>query len=336
MILYKYVTADTAIKIIKNKTLFFNNPHNWNDPFELIVNDPNYTDNPSLIYELLSLKFKYAKGEFTAEECLQFIENNKYTESRKDNLISNSIIGLSLSKKWNNLLMWAHYTDQHKGCVFEIDIEDDLFFINKFLYKVRYKSMRPLMGIKENNIFIERLIKALPNNIDNNLKDYIIDYSTKSKDWKYEKEWRLISLKKDADFIDKSHKCFFNIPPISIKAIFFGIKIERSDANEIYSIIKTDPAFNHIRLFQAKLNKLEFKIDAEPFDITNWFTCHEESLCTKKSITFFDKLTLYIFKKNSIFIKLNNFTIRILKPEIEKLIIRNWKIRFGKSLNEID
>jgi hypothetical protein len=37
---------------------------------------------------------------------------------------------LSLTAAKENLLMWAHYADEHKGAVVEIDIRDPLFSEN--------------------------------------------------------------------------------------------------------------------------------------------------------------------------------------------------------------
>ena len=108
---------------------------------------------------------------------------------------------LSLTETNNNLLMWSHYADQHKGIVIEFDMAQPLFDSYKsspntmldenldeevidqedakkkeainagVIQRVRYNSLRPDM-----------------NKFDNILEHFLV----KSEEWIYEKEHRVI------------------------------------------------------------------------------------------------------------------------------------------------
>lgn len=86
---------------------------------------------------------------------------------------------LALSENPSNLLMWAHYANEHRGFTVGFDATNNFFDQKRssvdqlrHLRKVKYSETRP------------RLIFSQINSID--------DLMVKSADWAYEKEWRLL------------------------------------------------------------------------------------------------------------------------------------------------
>ncbi|EBJ2076140.1 DUF2971 domain-containing protein, partial [Salmonella enterica] len=117
---------------------------------------------------------------------------------------------ISLSETNNNLLMWSHYADQHKGIVIEFDTSKPLFESYKDFTALRFDEdiEGEIIDIEENErrenikagcIQRVRYNSKRPNikNFENILEHFLI----KSEEWIYEKEHRIILPLLTADFI---------------------------------------------------------------------------------------------------------------------------------------
>ncbi|MAQ98969.1 MAG: hypothetical protein CMI00_00335 [Oceanospirillaceae bacterium] len=134
-------------------------------------------------------------NQYTRDHALELIGESEYTDSpSEDELYNQQWIEKSLNGAYNktgivsfsetkdNLLMWSHYADQHKGIVLCFDTSHPFFAKDpsrdKQLARVHYRKDR---------------MKALPQSLRNGL--YMADstriYFEKSDEWIYEKEYRL-------------------------------------------------------------------------------------------------------------------------------------------------
>lgn len=149
---------------------------------------------------------------------------------------------LSLSKLNNNCVMWAHYTDNHKGFVLGFDENHSFFNRAK---KVKYVKER--YTINMGNI-----------SFDENLFLY------KDRSWSYEKEVRVISD------LDKSNRTLsgniklFSVPPELIRAVYFGVEFDRFIRQRVIKKIKNSDNLNHISTYEAELSDTEFIMEMEP------------------------------------------------------------------------
>ena len=98
---------------------------------------------------------------------------------------------LSLSKNWDNPLMWAHYSDSHKGFILGFDSTHQFF--NDYLSKDE-KESKYLKDV----IYADERVK-IPSKLDEP-KLMFEAFLTKSTDWQYEQEVRLLST------LNLSHK----------------------------------------------------------------------------------------------------------------------------------
>lgn len=117
------------------------------------------------------------------------------------------------TKPINNTLLWAHYADGHKGFCIEYDFSTDF-----------RKRMISFNQIKYGNIDLNKDLFTI--------KDA---FMTKSIDWKYENEVRLLSYDSD------SESDYGTIPldsESSISAIYFGIKCPPKRISVIKSLQK--------------------------------------------------------------------------------------------------
>ena len=112
---------------------------------------------------------------------------------------------LSLTEKPDNLLMWAHYAQNHEGFIIGFDTDHEFFSKSDDgtgLWKVKYSMKRPSLPknlIEEQfsrqpkinphgfvNVFIDRGNNFNP---DSDPDDYRF---VKSFEWEHEQEWRLV------------------------------------------------------------------------------------------------------------------------------------------------
>lgn len=98
MILYKYVSHDAGMKILKNCSVGFTKPIHFNDPFEIEAAYPSAIGNNPIDIMMNSIR-NWAKKDAW----------------------KNSTGILSLTRQPLNPLMWAHYGREHKGMVIGID-----------------------------------------------------------------------------------------------------------------------------------------------------------------------------------------------------------------------
>lgn len=123
-------------------------------------------------------------------------EKNEMTMMEIMNEFISAMGVVSLTETQRNLLMWAHYASEHKGCC--IGYKDDLFDdATKIDNSMNFFSYTPIKVNYDTVVFDDELIERL-DNIPSKLEDE--DYaeiikkamSTKSNDWLYEKEHRCI------------------------------------------------------------------------------------------------------------------------------------------------
>lgn len=298
MILYKYTDIKTALIILKNLKFRYTQPIAFNDPFEVspiaerdiedgfikenveyIVSSPNhmnfvYEKTMRELYDKLSSsqKLKITFENYKKVQLPRLVnEINNYNESIPkvifdrikvlnpdftDDFFNNlpEAIGsstgvLCMSKSSDNILMWSHYANSHLGVILEIDTNNN-FFAN--LNEVKYDLKRPSLDVNKD-----------PINDDEKIKYAMDVFFTKSKSWKYEKEFR--DIKRIADGENTHHIdqrgfpiVLFEFPKSIIKGIIFGSKIKKEEKTEYVSFIR-DLGFN-IKFKEALLHKSLFKI----------------------------------------------------------------------------
>ena len=264
-VLYKYLDVDGAIHTLKGCSVKFTPPNKFNDPFEfmpggysgdtpevrlqivkeLLVQDPKYrilyNTITGLSYSIddwkISLAINVEQTQKIADKIFVNLQNRNWKDFVK--LASEKFVCLSLSQCRDNLLMWAHYAEMHKGIVIGFKME---FFSH--LHKVTYSTKRVLIP------FSVTVSQTQRNKIA------VAVMTTKSEDWSYEQEWRSILHRKELKYSNGLYLQDF--PPEAIDSIILGVNIDESLKKEILaSILK----FPNCKLYQAKLHQSEFALD---------------------------------------------------------------------------
>ena len=123
----------------------------------------------------------------------------------------NEIHVCSLSKTYDNILMWSHYADAHKGCCIELEVTSE-----KGITKKEVQYVECIEDI-EGNDYKEEAYQIL---------------SKKLKCWDYENEIRFLKeIPKD--------KRLIKFIKIKIHTVYLGCKMTSKDVNFYKNLIKT-------------------------------------------------------------------------------------------------
>jgi hypothetical protein len=241
--LYKYRSmASMGLQdIFEKKKVFFNDATKFNDPFECrphLTVDGSPLARAAFLKELTRDRFPNAsraeikklmrgKGAFLMDQdklrkaCNEFV----------------ATVGIyCLSEKKDDLLMWAHYSQAHRGlCLeFEASTERSLFWE---AFRVVYQEAYPIvnmMRIGEAEEFRKALL-------------------TKSTHWAYEQERRVLKMEDEGGAGD------YYFPPAALTGVIFGALMSSRDKETIKNWIQAYPS--EIAIYQATLNEHRYQLD---------------------------------------------------------------------------
>lgn len=178
MNIYKYFSLERGTNFLNLPLMRISTSNSLNDPFES----------------------EYARSDLKAIEEIYRKKYENHWQAYLKKFQDYGIISLTTNNN-NNLLMWSHYADEHKGIVIGFDINEnnpsDFFYTPTTcrFEKVKYSQSRQFEGIIN----------------ENNLDEVKLHYSIlKSNEWNYESEYRFILSYKDADilYLNKKNSLF--------------------------------------------------------------------------------------------------------------------------------
>lgn len=240
--IFKYHKIDKfLVLLLKNSAIWFSNPLSFNDPFDcnLTIDANNSPEQIKKYFQLANWK-KLKHSDSNVDKLINSNFSDKEAFKRKLNSTKRKImdnLGVACFTTNNdNLLMWAHYTQEHKGVVLEFDHSKDIDFF-KPLKLINYINEYPKYNYyNARKKVVEKLIL------------------NKSNHWKYENEIRLLKHKVGlAEF--KS---------LSLKAIYFGVRTSEKQINTIKTCINENrQKYNHVKLYKGKIDETDYKINFE-------------------------------------------------------------------------
>jgi len=162
--------------------------------------------------------------------------------------VLNQHVGIMcLSEVPDSLLMWGHYTDDHRGFVVGFDF-DHAFFSKRrgqedefgFLRRVNYQCERPKIVLSDTSSPAW--------------------FNTKSDQWAYEREWRMLRVLSEADSRKERTPfpcCLFAFPEDAVLEIIIGL---RSTPSLIQRLESLAAAFPRATLLRANENPTEYSL----------------------------------------------------------------------------
>ena len=242
--IYKYVSAERCLQMLRTNTIRFTQPEELNDPFEFC---------PSLDLELLKKEYLSAPKRKSAIKAgtddkilMKDFKDHCLEVARAISQLNKSTGVLSLSESADVPLMWSHYAEEHSGFVIGLDANS---LISRGMPKdksgvygigpVNYRSTRARFPVEHGSNFDFMLIK--------------------DSCWSYEHEWRIVrglaSLNKVSDsvYVDE-------IPASSILCVIRGARSDKKHVREMLDILREDK-YKHVHQYAAYPHADEFSID---------------------------------------------------------------------------
>jgi|AntAceMinimDraft_17_1070374.scaffolds.fasta_scaffold47062_4 hypothetical protein len=236
---------DYTIKNLTNNQIWFSSPLDFNDPFDYFVpHNLNFTDDEfrKIIYRPPNIP------EEQYNQMLQYCKENpkefeKWIENGQSNFTSKNRVACFCEEK-TNILMWSHYAASHEGLCLKFDSSYD----NRFFHEDDWNYHK--MPIKK--VIYPKKIKKINYFKDNNNFFFNCAY-TKSHQWYYEKEHRIISAVDSIKFNKKS-----------LVEINFGCKLNQEDSKvqDIIKLVKSCK-YPNVKFIQANKCKDRFELEFE-------------------------------------------------------------------------
>lgn len=130
-----------------------------------------------------------------------------------------------------SMLMWAHYANNHQGICIEYEVPS---YVDPYI--PMFHNLMPVIYSNERVPIIEQCVRSLqPPGLTADILWDIYKYGllTKSIDWKYQNEWRLVSCDNLLS-ADDDYNCKF----FKIKKVYLGNRMNSQDRLKIIEICK--------------------------------------------------------------------------------------------------
>lgn len=225
--IYRYMPINNqTILALKEHYLWFSSFASFNDPYEGKIRvSKNYAKEDLIAF------FTSREHMMTEEDKAELLANPNAFIEKGMCLAREGIKICCFSTICDNLLMWAHYADKHKGICLQFDITEDNSNALDSLMHVQYTNVNYSFNyIHDSDGYIRKLV------------------CTKALDWAYEKEIRVSKP------VMEGNICYYN--PRMLKSVILGCKSEAEDIEKIKQILP-----EWVELKQCVLNDYAFKID---------------------------------------------------------------------------
>lgn len=280
MSFYKYTSINTAALVLQNSSLRWSSPLLFNDleecqftPFtkeqhlkshetyiqvlegcargHLVYNTNKFSDITMQLIQVVALSM--AKGTYDRKDYSDVLTNiSANPDSDYRDFMNTALIRcfrvLCVTEKYDNSLMWAHYADQHYGCVFEFE---KLYDKEPRLLRKGYVRYHENVEPRSNPL--DMLLYGETDEVrDLMIRDVAF---SKRTSWEYEQEYRFmfsesfgeITTKIDMQnntkgiIVNRQSEQLFtdvNFSKKSLKFIIFGVRCTSKDINSIVDILQ--------------------------------------------------------------------------------------------------
>lgn len=282
---FKYMSVDTALKVIEGRSLRWSNPLKFNDPFdhqigfsfdfsgeqlgrrileefERIVFGGKEEFKQPTMFSALAMQLQSIKDRLPKDEVMRKFKDatnkiagnfdtfiNKLHHTIHEHLTHSRV--LCVSEHHDNVVMWSHYANKHQGVVLQLECVDEIDNTLLAARKVIYS--RELPRFPSLDSYVRHLTGEEPLGIAELSLEMAF---TKHEDWSYEKEWRV-------------HMPLLNEPPgdgFSIYtedprvfgAVYLGCRISNGDADQVI-----DAVHKHIpnaKIYRGRKNARSFEL----------------------------------------------------------------------------
>ncbi|PYI91907.1 MAG: hypothetical protein DME97_11995 [Verrucomicrobia bacterium] len=280
--MYKYC-GDWGVDIVRFLQLKVTPPDQFNDPFEFMP-APAGCFNLSDLNEIMSNE-KAMREDFDTLKAQgaplqgfesyrrylqQQIQNEKFTDKLKGGFktieapercrnlckeVSESLGLVCFTTKPENLLMWSHYANGHKGLV--IGFDSDHAFFNE---RCRLRPVEYPKSEDDRRFVWDFSLNPGDDGYQSMAETFIV---TKSRRWHYEDEWRMLL---ELESLERRLICggvlgyFINFPVGAITKVILGYRCPFDTEQAIREVMKLHGLSPRDKLLRAEPHATEFKL----------------------------------------------------------------------------
>lgn len=247
--LYKYRSLGTAedrdhtLRILTHNEIYFAKCTEFNDPFDCHLHISVEVGFEAHKARLGELRPDLSQAELDAQTRKDLHPANIRKREQEVNAAIHRInenTGIfSMSAKRDNLLMWSHYADCHRGICIEFKTAAGTLF-GCDLLDVDYVVDYPKLNVCDNPDI--EFVKQC--------------FRTKSIDWEYEEEWRIIYTKTGCQF--------FRPEDQELSGVIFGAHISENDKQAVVRCLAG--RLHAVKLYQAREFRDRFGLDVVPIE----------------------------------------------------------------------
>lgn len=235
-LIYRYRSdSDFTLDELASSYIFFTSRDKLNDPFDcfpaLLKSNPDSASVKRYIANELKRSFpefnKTLNERVINDTINRLSSGSHYRKTVNDQIekLANQIGISCFTTVANNLMMWSHYANSHKGLCLKFDITKDPLFFDDISEVIYTDTFEPIEVDLEHGKELENF-KSL--------------FLTKSQIWKNEKELRLIRVKGGP----------YPIKSTALVSITFGINISKKFQKAIIDTTKNN--YPHLEYYQAR------------------------------------------------------------------------------------
>lgn len=287
---FKFASAESAQKIIAGRSLKWSSPVEFNDPFDhqagfalnldeehfarllaesmlrVIFTDASVGAGASPLFTEHLLRLRQIRARLSREElsvqlrqpALEVARNitsgvGEFNAAIQRHLLHSRV--LCVSETVDNVVMWSHYADQHRGVAFQLGCIDALD--NRVLAARQVQYTGRFIAFPTPEEYTQHLTGERP--IDMMSLVWKIAF-TKHIDWAYEREWRvhipLLGEQPNSTF------SIFDEPPEVFQAMYLGC---RMSARQVQSLIKlASETLPRMKVYHATPSRTSYSLHFEP------------------------------------------------------------------------
>jgi hypothetical protein len=248
--LYKYQPYNVqTLDNLKDRRLWLSKPARFNDPFDCArfqIADMT-EDDWKVLYDWVREDAPIRKVVFDAKYSQEGHPNDRFkaeTIESAEKWVAKRVEVMRhqrgvacFSEKVDDIQMWAHYAEGHRGFCLEFDTSYDPF---PKAFPVIYSDTLPSLNPAD------VLVKG---------STMMAMVTTKSSCWSYEKEWRIFHMEGDKEYgVDVS----------ALTGVYFGCAMPFVHKEVIALVLAGSPT----RLYEMQESKTEFKVSVRPVEYT--------------------------------------------------------------------
>lgn len=286
---FKYTTLSTANKVIESKSFRWSAPTLFNDPFDhqlgfvideapeefatqlydstlrLIFGDVEPRPNPESAYFNMTMALRAKRARLQKDELMGMLQkscmevaHNLHSYLGQLNAVLREQLCRSrvfcVTEASDNVVMWSHYGDEHRGVVFELacidDLDNRLLAARKVEYSDRFLTFPSA----------ESYAKHLTGEAPFDLLPLIWQIAfTKHSDWSYEREWRV-----HIPLYESEGHSILPEPGAVFRTAILGCRMPDAQAADFAAQAKAH--LPEMRLFRAKLSATSFQLGFDEYD----------------------------------------------------------------------